>query len=89
MQEPGYRDTYFEQRFRFDDAEGRPYWAVVGRQRVGFLMGVIVESEKRAVAKDFYVRPEEQSKGYGRARVPALYQQLDVRGVQRVELDVR
>ena len=89
MQGPGRRDGYFEQRFRFDGAEGRPYWTVVDGQRVGFLMVGIVKSEKRAMVQDFYVRPEDRRKGYGSTMVRALYQQLDARGVQRVDLDVR
>jgi GNAT superfamily N-acetyltransferase len=83
LQDSAQRDAYFEQRFRFDDAEGQPYWAVVGGQRVGFLRVVIVKSEKRAVVQDFYLRPEERRKGYGSVLVRALCQQLDAYGVQR------
>lgn len=89
VNDPDRRETYFRECFTWAGGNRHPYWAVAEGRRVGFVAYAVDEAKKTASINDFYVMPQERRRGYGAAMVQAVYAQLDKRGIERVELDVR
>ena len=83
------RDFYFQYQFGQDLRNRYLCWAKLEKRPVGFISFMIDDDEKRASIHDVYVIPELRRKGHGSKMVEWLYNYLDKRNVERIDLNVR
>jgi GNAT superfamily N-acetyltransferase len=89
IQDPDQREAYFRERFTWTGGNRHPHWALLAGQRIGFISFEVCEAKRSASVEDFYIVPAERRKGYGSAMMRALYDCLDMLGVELIELNVR
>ena len=88
VRDPARRETYFQERFVWDDGHSHPRWAVAeDDRRVGFLMLEVSAERNVAYVHDFYVVPGARRMKYGTAMVQRLLSHLDEIGVEQIDLN--
>ena len=74
---------------RFGEASGNTVYLAVSRKVVGFLAFTETTQEKFAAIDDFFVMPAFRRRGIGTQMLQALLAELDSRGVEQIDLNVR
>lgn len=91
IQDPQWREAYFQSRFRFDAPESTLWWALIGENKVGFARVDLASDHDGCWAeiRDFYVAEAWRGQGNGRAFAQCLVEWLRENDVVRIDLHAR
>ncbi len=91
IQDPERRAVYFDSHFRLGDGQSICWWLVADNARAGFAKVDLWENHDGmgATIRDFFLDHPYRRQGIGQAGAHRIVGALKVRGVHRIDLNVR